>query len=82
MLFIIGVLLALWFLVALAGSVIDLLIWVVVGLAGALIGGALYTLATGQSTGGPLSLINLVMSVVGAVILLAVIKAVRGRQVA
>ena len=105
-LFIVGVLLALWFLLVLAGSFIDLLIWVVVGLiagwiasmimrteqgiigdilvglAGALIGGALYSLVTGQSTGGPLSLTNLVMAVIGAVILLAVLKAIRGCQIA
>jgi len=106
MLFIVAVLLALWFLVVLAGSFIDLLIWVVVGLiagwiasmvmrteqgiigdilvglAGALIGGTIYSLVTGRSTGGPLSLTNLVTSVIGAIILLAVLKAIRSRQVA
>jgi len=60
------------------GLVGDLLI----GLAGSLIGTALYILLTGHRPGGPLGITHLIMAVIGAVLLLAVMRAIGRRQAA
>jgi len=50
----------------------------VIGLAGSIIGGVLYVALTHHRAGGLLSLTHLLVSIGGAVLLLLVIKAVRG----
>lgn len=57
------------------GLIGDLLI----GLAGSVIGTALYILLTGHRPGGPFGITHLIMAVIGAVLLLAVMGAVRRR---
>jgi len=49
-----------------------------IGLAGSVIGGVLYSLVTGHTAGGPLSLTRIGSAVLGAVLLLIVLKVLRG----
>lgn len=53
---------------------------IIVGILGAVIGGFVFGLLGGSSVGG-LNLYSLMVSVVGAVILIALYKAVTGRKV-
>jgi uncharacterized membrane protein YeaQ/YmgE (transglycosylase-associated protein family) len=55
---------------------------IVVGIVGAFIGGFLYSMLTGTDLGGPFNIITLIVAIVGAIILLAIYKAVAGRRVA
>ena len=43
-----------------------------------MIGGMLYTLVTGHGAGGPFSITRIGVAIVGAVVLLIAIKALRG----
>lgn len=49
-----------------------------IGMAGSFIGGVLYAVLTHQRAGRPLSLVHILVSIAGSIILLAIIKAVRG----
>jgi len=49
-----------------------------IGLAGSVIGGVLYTLVTGHGAGGPFSITRIGVAIAGAVLLLIVIKVMRG----
>ena len=51
-----------------------------IGLAGSLTGGIFYSLLTGEGAGGPFSLTRILVAIVGAVVLLIAIKAMRGRE--
>lgn len=48
---------------------------ILVGIAGSVIGGALYSLLLHGSTGGVLSISHLIVSTLGAILLLAVVRA-------
>lgn len=52
---------------------------ILLGLAGSVIGGVIYVALTHHAVGGAFSLTRIVVSIVGAVILLLVIKAVGGK---
>ncbi len=68
-----------WVADKLMGNQYGLLGDLLVGLAGSVIGTALYILLTGHRPAGPFGITHLVMAIIGAVLLLAAIRAV-GRR--
>ncbi len=71
-----------WVADKLMGNRFGLLGDLLIGLAGSVIGTALYTLLTGHRPGGPFGITHLIMAIVGAVLLLAVLRALSPRTTA
>ena len=68
-----------WIASLIMGSRASLLVNIIIGIVGAFVGGFVFSLIGGASVTG-LNLWSLIVAVVGSIILIAIVRAIRGRN--